>query len=52
LAEWVWIANHASEGVLRDVYVKALALDAEAGKPVVIVTSDLLGIQREMIFAS
>ena len=47
--ESIWLAGYGdrtrpSEGVLRDIYVKALALDAEAGKPVVIVTADLVGI--------
>src|SRR5207253_1861315 len=37
-----------SEGVLRDLYVKALALEAEPGKPSVIVTADLLGFPREI----
>jgi neutral ceramidase len=51
--EPIWLAGNGdrtrpSEGVLRDLYVKALALDAEAGKPVVIVTSDVLGIPREL----
>ena len=52
-SESIWLAGYGdrtrpSEGVLRDIYVKALALDAEAGKPVVIVTSDLVGIPREI----
>ncbi len=51
--ESIWLAGYGdrtrpSEGVLHDIYVKALALDAEAGKPVVIVTSDLVGIPREI----
>jgi hypothetical protein len=51
--ESIWLAGygdrtHTSEGVLRDIYVKALALDAEAGKPVVIVTADLVGFPREI----
>src|SRR4051812_4818996 len=52
-AESIWLAGYAdrtrpSEGVLRDIYVKALALDAESGKPVVIVTADLVGWPREV----
>src|SRR5690348_5807975 len=52
-SESIWLAGYGdrtrpSEGVLHDIYVKALALDAEAGKPVVIVTSDLVGIPREI----
>ncbi|MGD0773400.1 MAG: neutral/alkaline non-lysosomal ceramidase N-terminal domain-containing protein [Candidatus Solibacter sp.] len=51
--ESIWMAgygdrNHPSEGVLRDLYVKALALEAEPGKPSVIVTADLLGFPREI----
>src|SRR5579862_8556212 len=51
--ESIWLAGYGdrtrpSEGVLHDIYVKALALDAEAGKPVVIVTADLVGIPREI----
>jgi hypothetical protein len=51
--ESIWMAgygdrNHPSEGVLRDIYVKALALEAEPGKPSVIVTADLLGFPREI----
>jgi neutral ceramidase len=39
---------HPSNSVLRDLYVKALALEAEPGKPSVIVTADLLGFPREI----
>ena len=51
--ESIWLAGYGdrtrpSEGVLQDIHVKALALDAEAGKPVVIVTADLVGIPREI----
>lgn len=51
--ESIWMAgygdrNHPSDGVLRDLYVKALALEAEPGKPSVIVTADLLGFPREI----
>ena len=51
--ESIWLAGYGdrtrpSEGVLQDIYVKALALDAEAGKPVVIVTADLVGFPREI----
>ena len=52
-SEPIWMAGygdrkHPSEGVLRDLYVKALALEAEPGKPQVIVTADLLGFPREI----
>ena len=40
--------NHPSEGVLRDLYVKALALESEPGQPSVIVTADILGFPREV----
>lgn len=51
--EPIWMAGygdrkHESEGVLRDLYVKALALESEPNKPVVIVTADLLGFPREI----
>jgi hypothetical protein len=51
--ESIWLAGYGdrtrpSEGVLRDIFVKAVALEAEQGKPVVIVTSDLLGFPREI----
>jgi hypothetical protein len=51
--EPIWMAGYGdrrrpSEGVLRDIYVKALALEAEPGKPSVIVTADLLGFPREI----
>ena len=51
--ESIWLAGYGdrtrpSEGVLLDIYVKALALDAEAGKPVVLVTADLVGFPREI----
>jgi hypothetical protein len=51
--ESIWLAGYGdrtrpSEGVLQDIRVKALALDAEAGKPVVIVTADLVGVPREI----
>jgi neutral ceramidase len=52
-SEPIWLAGygdrtHPSQGVLRDIYVKALALEAEPGRPVVIVTGDLLGFSREI----
>ncbi len=44
----LWMAGYASrtkpsEGVIQDLYAKALALEDQAGKRVVLVTSDLLG---------
>jgi neutral ceramidase len=52
-SEPIWLAGygdrtHPSQGMLRDIYVKALALEAEPGRPVVIVTGDLLGFPREI----
>ena len=38
----------ASEGVLHPIYVKALALQDETGAINVLVTSDLLGFNRDM----
>lgn len=51
--EPIWLAGYGdrtrtSEGVLNKINVKALALDAEAGKPVVLLTADLVGIPREI----
>lgn len=37
-----------SEGVAQDLFVKALALEDEAGARLVIVTCDLIGIPREL----
>jgi len=44
----VWMAGYASrkkpsEGVVQDIYAKALALEDPSGKRAVLVTSDLLG---------
>ena len=51
--ESIWLAGYGdrtrpSEGVLDKIKVKALALDAEGGKPVVLLTADLVGIPREI----
>jgi len=51
--EPVWMAGygdrtHPSDGVLRDLYVKALALQSQPGQPSVIVAADLLGFPREI----
>ena len=48
----IWLSGyedrtHPSEGVLRDLYVKALALEDESGRPAVLVTADILGYTRE-----
>jgi neutral ceramidase len=40
--------THPSEGVLAELYVKALALEDEAGTRAVLVTSDLLGFPKEV----
>lgn len=51
--EPIWMAgfgfrNKPSEGVRQDLYAKALALQDDSGKPSVIVTLDLVAIEREM----
>ncbi|MCL5744659.1 MAG: neutral/alkaline non-lysosomal ceramidase N-terminal domain-containing protein [Acidobacteria bacterium] len=40
--------THPSEGVLAELYVKALALEDEAGTRAVLVTSDLLGFPKNV----
>ena len=52
-SEPIWMAGYGartrpSEGVLQDIYVKALALQSGARDVSVIVTSDLLGFPREV----
>lgn len=51
--EPLWLAgyesrNRPSEGTLVDLWAKALALEDGQGRKVVIVTTDLLGLPREM----
>jgi neutral ceramidase len=51
--ESIWMAGYAartkpSEGVLKDLYVKALALEDERGATTVILTSDVIGFRREL----
>jgi neutral ceramidase len=51
--ESIWLAGYGdrtrpSEGILHRIYIKAVALDGEAGKPVVLLTADLVGIPREI----
>jgi len=51
--EPLWMAgyaarNHAAEGTLHDLWVKAMALEAPDGGRAVIVTSDLLGFPRKL----
>ena len=51
--EPIWLAGYAfrdrpSEGVLQDIYAKALALQDEKDNISVLVTSDLVGISRSM----
>src|SRR5579872_3732250 len=51
-AEPIWLSGYEdrtrpSEGVLRDLYVKALALQDETGRTAVLVTADILGYTRE-----
>ncbi len=51
--EPIWLAgygsrNKPSEGVLQNIYAKALALEDETGARAVLVTSDLLGFVREV----
>jgi len=38
--------NHASEGVIHDLWAKALAIEDRKGARVVIVTTDLIGLPR------
>ncbi len=40
--------THPSEGVLADIYVKALALEDESGARAVLVTSELLGFPKNV----
>jgi hypothetical protein len=49
--EPVWMAgygnrNKPAEGKLQDLYIKALALEDQAGQKLVLMTSDLVGVPR------
>ena len=49
----MWLAgygsrNHPAEGKEQDLYVKAVALEDRAGHKLVLMTSDLVGIPREL----
>jgi len=51
--ESMWMAGYAarkkpSEGVARQLYAKALALEGIDGKPFVLVSTDLIGIRRDV----
>lgn len=51
--EPIWLAGYAvrnrpSEGVLQDIYAKALALQDESGATSVLITTDILGYNRIM----
>ena len=51
--ESIWLAGYGartkpSEGVLQDIYAKALAFEDSDGVTTVLVTADLLGFTREM----
>jgi neutral ceramidase len=51
--ESIWMSGYAartkpSEGVRQEIYLKALALQDDTGKTVVLVTSDLSGMRREV----
>ncbi|MCE9607249.1 MAG: hypothetical protein K8U03_20380 [Planctomycetia bacterium] len=51
--ENMWMAGYAartkpSEGVARDLFGKALALEGSDGQPFVLVTTDLIGIRRDV----
>jgi neutral ceramidase len=51
--ESIWMAGYAartkpSEGVQTELYLKALALDDGSGRPAVLVTSDLVGLRRQI----
>ena len=50
--EPIWLSGYEErsrphEGVLRDLYVKALALEDETGRASLLVTADILGFTRE-----
>ena len=52
-AEAVWMAGYASrtkpaDGKIHDLYAKALCIEDAAGKRLVLVTTDLIGIPREL----
>jgi hypothetical protein len=52
-SEPIWMAGYGartrpSEGIRQQIWVKALALDDGAGSRAVLVTSDLLGFDRQM----
>src|SRR5689334_15313066 len=52
-AESIWMAGYAartkpSEGVQTELYLKALALDDGSNRPSVLVTSDLVGLRRQV----
>jgi len=40
------VRNHPSEGTLHDLWAKALVLEDESGKQVVLITADLLGFPK------
>ncbi|MBM3736045.1 MAG: hypothetical protein FJW39_09690 [Acidobacteria bacterium] len=51
--ESIWMAGYAartkpSEGVLQDIWAKALAIEDESGARSVVVTLDLVGIRKRM----
>ena len=51
--EQIWMAgysarDHASEGILHDLWAKALAIEDAKGKKVLLITSDLLGFPKKM----
>lgn len=51
--ENMWMAGYAarkkpSEGVARDLHGKALAIEGSDGQPFVLVTTDLIGIRRDV----
>ena len=51
--EPIWMAGYAartkpSEGAETDLYLKALAFDDGAGRPVVLVSVDLVGLRRQV----
>lgn len=51
--EPIWMAgyasrNHVSEGVLTELYAKALALEDAKGNKVVLITADLLGFPKNI----
>src|SRR5437764_3146671 len=55
-AEYMWLSgyggrNKPAEGKIHDLWAKALALEDPAGEQVLLITMDLVGIDRELSVA-